>query len=165
MKLQHDTHYLTRSLDVRYVIEDKVLKNFWSKHSLYNPNNIDNTKEVSECGTTYYFYTRDNDIILNSALCIQREKEDFILLQNFEFVNYYANELISTVIRSNDSFAFLSDKNSKQGCIRVKKYNLDINEFPVIAVFYDKNKRIRNKLNNLYGCLKWLDTQHSNSKI
>ena len=129
MKLQHDTHYLTRSLDVRYVVEDKVSKNFWSKHSLYNPNNINNTKEVSEYGIPYdVFIPIGQDIIPNSALCTTRDDKDFILLQNFEFVNYYGDQLISTAKDISDDFTFLSDKNTKQGCIRVKGENLNINE-------------------------------------
>ena len=156
MKLQHDTHYLTRSLDVRYVVKDKVSKNFWSKHSLYNPNNIDNTKEVSEYGIPYdLFIPIEQDIIPSSAICTTRDDEDFILLQNFEFVNYYGDKLISTIIKSYDDFTFLSDKDSRQGCIRVRGKNLDIHEFPMIAVFRDANERIRNKISNLYGCLRW----------
>ena len=155
MKLQDDTHYLTRKLDVRYVVADKVSKNFLSKHSLYNPNNIDNTEEVSEYGTTYSFDpTIDRDIIDNSAICTTRSDKDFILLQNFEFVDYYEDQLISTVYKSDGNFAFLSDPNSKQGCIRVKGNNLDIHQFPMIAVFYDDSERIKDKLNNLYGCLR-----------
>ena len=154
MKLQHDTQYLTRSLDVRYVVEDKVSKNFWSKHSLYNQNNIDNTEEVSDYGLLYNFTPINQDIIINSALCLQRDDEDFILLQNFEFVNYYGDKLISTIIKSYDDFTFLSDKDSKQGCIRVRGKNLDIHEFPMIAVFCDANERIKIKLDNLYGCIR-----------
>ena len=155
MKLKDDTHYLTRSLDVRYVVEDKVSKNFWSKHSLYNPNNIDNTKEVSEYGILYdVFIPIGQDIIPNSAICTTRDDEDFILLQNFEFVNYYKDKLISTVIKSDYDFTFTSDKDSKQGCIRVRGKNLYIHEFPMIAVFCDANERIKIKLNNLYGCIK-----------
>ena len=156
MKLQHDTHYLTRSLDVRYVVEDKVSKNFWSKHSLYNPNNIDNTEEVSEYGIPYdLFIPIEQDIIPNSALCTTRDDEHFILLQNFEFVIYYLDQLISTAYKSDYNFTFLSDKDSKQGCISAKGKNLDMHEFPMIAVFNDANETIRDKLNNLYGCLIW----------
>ena len=72
-----------------------------------------------------------------------RRYEDFILLQNFEFVNYYVDQLISTVTRSNNDFTFLSDKDSKQGCIRVKGNNIDIHEFPMIATFYDNNETIK----------------------
>lgn len=155
MKLQHDTHYLTRSLDIRYVVEDKVSKNFWSKHSLYNPDNIDSTKEVSEYGIPYdVLIPMDQDIIPNSAICTTRDNEDFILLQNFEFVNYYGDKLISTATKSDYNFTFTSDKDSKQGCIRVRGKNLDIHEFPMIAVFCDANKRIKIKLNNLYGCIR-----------
>ena len=53
MKLQHDKHYLTSTLDVRYVVADRISQNFWSKHSLYNPNNIDNTEEVTEYRIPY----------------------------------------------------------------------------------------------------------------
>ena len=154
MKLQHYTHYITKSLDVRYVVEDKVSKNFWSKHSLYNPNNIDNTEEVSEYGITYDFHSLSKDIILNSALCLQRDDEDFILLQNFEFVNYYGDKLISTVIKSDYGFTFLADKDSKQGCIRAKGENLNIHEFPILALITEDSCTIKDKLNNLIRCLQ-----------
>ena len=155
MKLQDDTHYLTRSLDVRYVVEDKVSSNFWSKHSLYNPRNINNTEEISGYGTTYSF-SPSKDIDPKHGICTTRSDEDFILLQNFEFVNYYVDQLISTVYRGDNNFTFLSDKDSKQGCIRVKGNNLNIYEFPIIAIFYDDNETIKNKLSNLYGCLRWI---------
>ena len=155
MKLQHDTHYLTRSLDVRYVVEDKVSKNFWSKHSLCNPNNIESTQGVSEYGIRNDISPIGQDIILNSALCTQRDDEDFILLQNFEFVNYYGDILISTATKSYDDFTFLSDKDSKQGCIRVRGENLNIHEFPILALITEDSRTIKDKLNDLYGCLKW----------
>lgn len=157
MKLQHDTHYLNRKLDVRYVVKDKVSPNhFWSKHSLYNPNNVDNTEEVSEYGITYDFHSSSKDIISNSALCIQRDDENFILLQNFEFVNYCEDKLISTLTKQDYNFTFLADKDAKQGCIRVVKYgDLNIHEFPMIAAFTEDSCTIEDKLNNLYGCLKW----------
>ena len=99
MKLQHNTHYLTRSLDVRYVVEDKVFKNFWSKHSLYNPNNIDNTEEVSEYGL-------DTDIVTDIPLLLKRENKDYIILQNFEIINYHNNSLIKTAKEIFNDFIF-----------------------------------------------------------
>lgn len=156
MKLQDDTHYLTRSLDVRYVVEDKVSKNFWSKHSLYNPNNIDNTEEVSEYGKPYdVFIPIDQDIIPSSALCIQRDDEDFILLQNFEFVNYYGDNLISTVTKQDYNFTFLAYKDSKQGCIRVKGGDLDVHGFPILALITEDSCTIKIKLFNLIRCIQW----------
>ena len=155
MKLQHDTHYITKSLDVRYITTDNVSKShLLSKHSLYNPNNIDSTVAVSEYGSLYNFNPVDKDILLNSALCLQRDDEDFILLQNFEFVNYYGDKLISTVIKSSYDFTFLSDKDAKQGCIRVKGDNLNIHEFPILALITEDSCTIRDKLNNLYRCIR-----------
>ena len=154
MKLKHDTHHLTSKLDVRYVVEDKISQKFWSKHSLYNPNHINNIEEVSEYGLLYNFTTISKDILLNSALCIQRDDEDFILLQNFEFVNYYGDKLISTATKSNYDFIFLSDKDTKQGCIRVKGEDLKIHEFPMLALITENSCTIKDKLNNLYECLK-----------
>ena len=155
MKLQHDTHYLTSKLDVRHVVADKVSQNFWSKHSLYNPNNIDNTEEVSEYGT-YDFHTRSKDILADSALCIQRDDEDFILLQNFEFVNYYSDYFIKTAKDIIDDFKFLSDKNTKQGCIRVRVSGIDhIEEFPILALTTDVSCTIKDKLDNLIRCIQW----------
>ena len=156
MKLQHDTHYITKSLDVRYITTDNVYKShLWSKHSLYNPNNIDSTVAVSDYGTTYYFHSLSKDIILNSALCLQRYDEDFILLQNFEFVNYYGDKLISTVTKQDYNFTFLADKDSKQGCIRVKGENLNIHEFPILALITEDSCTIKDKLNNLIRCIQW----------
>ena len=63
------------------------------------PSNIDNTEEVSDHGTTYYF-NQNKDIDPRSAICTTRSDEDFILLQNFEFVNYYGDQIISTVYKS-----------------------------------------------------------------
>ena len=154
MKLKHDTHYLTGLLDVRYVVKDKVSPNFWSTHSLYNTNNIENTEEVSEYGTIFNFKKINQDIIINSALCIRRDDEDFILLQNFEFVNYYSDQLISTVTLTDNDFKFLSDKDAKQGCIRVKGEKSNIHEFPILALTTEDSCTIKNKLNNLYGCLR-----------
>ena len=70
MKLQHDTHYITKSLDVRYITTDNVYKShLWSKHSLYNPNNIDSTVAVSEYGL-------DTDIVTDIPLLLKRETKD-----------------------------------------------------------------------------------------
>lgn len=154
MKLKDDTHYLTGLLDVRYVVKDKVSPNFWSKHSLYNQNNIENTEEVSKYGTIFNFKKINQDIIVNSALCIRRDDEDFILLQNFEFVNYYGDQLISTVTLTDNDFRFLSDKNAKQGCIRVKGEKSNIHEFPILALTTDVSCTIKYKLDNLMRCIQ-----------
>ena len=155
MKLQHDTHYLTRSLDVRYIVANKISNNlFWSKHSLYNPNNIESTQGVSEYGIRNDISPICQDIILNSALCTQRDDEDYILLQNFEFVNYYKDILIQKATESDYGFRFLSDKDAKQGCIRVKGEKSNIHEFPILALTTEDSCTIKDKLNNLYGCLR-----------
>ena len=149
MKLQHDTHYLTSTLDVRYVVADKISQNFWSKHSLYNPRNIDNTEGISEYGSTYSC-NKNKDIDPYSGLCIQRDYEKFILLQNFEFVNYYGDQLISTAKDISDDFTFLSDKNTKQGCIRVRERGtIHTEEFPILALTTNVSCTIKNKLDNL----------------
>lgn len=154
MKLQHDTHYLTSTLDVRYVVADRISQNFWSKHSLYNPNNIDNTEEIADHGTTYGS-SADHDIFADSELCIQRDNEKFILLQNFEFVNYYGDQLISTAKDISDDFTFLSNKNTKQGCIKARENGTDnIEEFPILALITDVSCTIKNKLDNLMRCIQ-----------
>ena len=157
MTVQHDTHYLTNKLDVRYVIIDQE-RNRLSKHSLYNPFNIDNTEEISPKGRTYQPYEDSLDLIPNSALCVKRNNEDFILLQNFEFINYYGEILIETTKKSNDIFIFLSDINTKQGCIKTRAIETinDIEEFPILALTTDLSCTIMNKLNNLIRCLKWI---------
>ena len=155
MKLQDDTHYLTALLDVRYIVANKISNNlFWSKHSLYNPNNIESTQGVSEYGIRNDISPICQDIILNSALCIQRDDEDYILLQNFEFVNYDGDILIQKATESDYGFTFLADKDTKQGCIRVRGENLNIHEFPMIALITEDSCTIKDKLNNLIRCLK-----------
>lgn len=156
MKLQNDTHYLTSKLDVRYLVEDKVSSNFfWSKHSLYNPNNVDNTEGVSEYGSTYSC-NKNKDINPYSALCIQRDDEDFILLQNFEFVNYYSDYFIKTAKDIIDDFTFLSNKNTKQGCTRARSSEtVNIEEFPILALTTDVSCTIKDKLDNLIRCIQW----------
>ena len=155
MKLQDDTHYLTALLDVRYIVANKISNNlFWSKHSLYNPNNIDNTEEVSEYGIRNDISPIGQDIILNSALCIQRDDEDYILLQNFEFVNYYKDILIQKATELDYGFRFIADKDTKQGCIRVKGENLNIHEFPILALITEDSCTIKDKLNNLIRCIQ-----------
>ena len=155
MKLQHDTHYLTITLDVRYVVANKISQNlFWSKHSLYNPNNIESTQGVAEYGIRNDISPICRDIILNSALCTQRDDEDYILLQNFEFVNYYGDILIQKATESDYGFTFLADKDAKQGCIRGSGKNLDIHEFPMLALITEDSCTIKDKLNNLIRCLK-----------
>jgi len=106
MRLQHDTHYLTRSLDVRYVVEDKISKNFWSKHSLYNPNNIDNTKEVKALERAKQIEDIESNLsqeekdiemmiaeseVLNMGIRINRSSNSFMML----IKNKYMNNLIS----------------------------------------------------------------------
>ena len=156
MKLQDYTHYLTALLDVRYVVANKISNNlFWSKHSLYNPNNIESTQGVSEYGIRNDISPICQDIILNSALCTQRDDEDYILLQNFEFVNYYGDILIQKATESDYGFTFLADKDTKQGCIRVKGENLNIHEFPILALITKDSCTIKDKLNNLIRCIQW----------
>ena len=155
MKLQHDTHYITKSLDVRYVVEDKVSKShLLSKHSLYNPNNIDSTVAVSEYGL-------HTDIVTDIPLSLKRETKDYIILQNFEIVNYHDNCLIKTAKEISNDFSFSSYLDSKPGCIFAtidgsKEY------FPILALFHKKDNTLANKLNNLIRCLQWKDLQHLN---
>ena len=154
MTVQHDTHYLTNKLDVKYVIIDSERTRL-SKHSLYNPFIIDNTKEISPKGRTYEPFDDSCDLIPNSALCVQRNDEDFILLQNFEFINYYEDILIETTKKSNNRFTFLSDINTKRGCIKVRiSETVDIKEFPILALTTDVSCKIKNKLGNLIRCLQ-----------
>ena len=156
MKLQDDTHYLTASLDVRYIITNKISNNlFWSKHSLYNPNNIESTQGVSEYGIRNDISPIGQDIILNSALCAQRDDEHYILLQNFEFVNYYGDILIQKATESDFGFTFLTNKDAKQGCIRARRENLNIHEFPMLASITEDSCTIKDKLNNLIRCIRW----------
>ena len=154
MKLQHDTHYLTRSLDVRYVVEDKVFKNFWSKHSLYNPNNIDSTVLLSEYGL-------DTDIVTDIPLLLKRENKDYIILQNFEIIDYHDNSLIKTAKEIFNDFYFSSYLDSKPGCIFVT-INGSKEYFPILALFNIKDNTLANKLSNLIRCLQWKDLQHLN---
>ena len=154
MTLQHDTHYLTRSLDVRYVVEDKVSKNFWSKHSLYNPNNIDNTEEVSEYGL-------DTDIVTDIPLLLKRENKDYIILQNFEIINYHNDSLIKTAKEIFNDFYFSSLLVSNPGCIAAME-STSKEYFPILALFYKKDNTLANKLGNLIRCLQWKDLRHLN---
>lgn len=155
MKLQHDTHYITKSLDVRYVVKDSKSSSFLSKHSLYNPNNIDNTEAISDYGTSFSSISTSKDILPGSALCIKRNDEDFILLQNFEFVNYYSDYLVETATNISDRFRFLSDNNTKQGCIKVRVHGTvyDIINFPILALITYSSCTIKDKLDNLIRCL------------
>ena len=154
MKLQHDTHYLTRSLDVRYVVEDKVFKNFWSKHSLYNPNNIDSTVLLSEYGL-------DTDIVTDIPLLLKRENKDYIILQNFEIINYHTDSLIKTAKEIFNDFYFSSFLVSNPGCI-VAMESTSKEYFPILALFYKKDNTLANKLGNLIRCLQWKDLRHLN---
>lgn len=159
MILQHDTHYPTKKLDIRYVVKD-LSQTLWSKHSLYNPDNIENTEEVSEHGTTYNYQFADKDLIPEFPLSVKRHREDYILLQNFELVNFYADTLIETPKKTNCCFKFLSNA-SKKGCVRVVKSEAPVGtilsnafEFPMLAVL--NNKHLTNKLENLIRCLQWI---------
>ena len=155
MKLQHDTHYITKSLDVRYITTDNISKShLWSKHSLYNPNNIDSTVSVSEYGL-------DTDIVTDIPLLLKRETKDYIILQNFEIIDYYDNSLIKTAKEIFNDFYFSSYLDSKPGYIFAtgstsKEY------FPILALFYKKDNPLINKLSNLIRCLQWKDLQHLN---
>ena len=154
MKLQDDTHYLTRSLDVRYIVEDKVFKNFWSKHSLYNPNNIESTQGVSEYGL-------DTDIVTDIPLLLKRENKGYIILQNFEIIDYYNNSLIKTAKEIFNDFYFSSLLVSNPGCI-VATGSTSKEYFPILALFYKKDNTLANKLGNLIRCLQWKDLRHLN---
>ena len=155
MKLQHDTHYITKSLDVRYITTDNVYKShLWSKHSLYNPNNIDSTVSVSEYGL-------DTDIVTDIPLSIKRETKGYIILQNFEIIDYYDNSLIKTAKEISDDFYFSSFLVSNPGCI-VAMGSTSKEYFPILALFSKKDNTLANKLNNLIRCLQWKDLQHLN---
>ena len=155
MKLQHDTHYITKSLDVRYITTDNVYKShLWSKHSLYNPNNIDSTVAVSEYGL-------DTDIVTDIPLLLKRETKGYIILQNFEIIDYYDNSLIKTAKEISDDFYFSSFLVSNPGCI-VATGNTPKEYFPILALFNTKDNTLENKLNNLIMCLQWKDLQHLN---
>lgn len=157
MKLQHDTHYITKSLDVRYITTDNVSKShLLSKHSLYNPNNIDSTVAVSEYGL-------HTDIVTDIPLSIKRETEGYIILQNFEIIDYYGNSLIKTVKEVSNYLKFSSFLVSKSGCI-VAIGSTSNKYFPILALFYKKDNTLANKLGNLIRCLQWKDTQHLNLK-
>ena len=147
MKLQHDTHYITKSLDVRYITTDNISKShLWSKHSLYNPNNIDSTVAVSEYGL-------HTDIVTDIPLLLKRETKDYIILQNFEIIDYYGNSLIKTAKEISDDFYFSSYLDSKPGCIFVIG-NTSKEYFPILALFNKKDNTLTNKLNNLIRCLQ-----------
>ena len=154
MKLQHDTHYLTKTLDVRYVVADRVSSNFWSKHSLYNPNNIENTEEVSEYGLKYCNHAVNTDIVTDVPLLLEREDKDYIVLQNFEIINYYGDSLIKTAKEVSNGFEFSSILDSKPGCI-VALSSTSREYFPILALFYRKDNTLSYKLNNLIRCLQW----------
>ena len=147
MKLQHDTHYITKSLDVRYITTDNVYKShLWSKHSLYNPNNIDSTVAVSEYGL-------DTDIVTDIPLLLKRETKDYIILQNFEIIDYYDNSLIKTAKEIFNDFYFSSLLVSNPGCI-VATGSTSKEYFPILALFYKKDNTLANKLGNLIRCLQ-----------
>ena len=155
MKLQHDTHYITKSLDVRYITTDKVYKSYlWWKHSLYNPNNIDSRVTVSKYGL-------DTDIVTDIPLLLKRENKDYIILQNFEIIDYYDNFLIKTAKEISNDFYFSSYLDSKPGCI-VATINGSKEYFPILALFYKKDNTLENKLGNLIRCLQWKDLRHLN---
>ena len=147
MKLQHDTHYITKSLDVRYITTDNVSKShLLSKHSLYNPNNIDSTVSVSEYGL-------DTDIVTDIPLSIKRENKGYIILQNFEIISYYSDCLIKTAKEISNDFYFSSYLDSKPGCI-FATINGSKEYFPIIALFHKKENTLANKFNNLIRCLQ-----------
>ena len=156
MKLQHDTHYITKSLDVRYITTDNISKShLLSKHSLYNPNNIDSTVAVSEYGL-------HTDIVTDIPLSLKRETKDYIILQNFEIIDYYDNSLIKTAKEISDDFYFSSYLDSTPaGCI-LAIGNTSKEDFPILALFNKKENTLANKLSNLIRCLQWKDLQHLN---
>ena len=147
MKLQHDTHYITKSLDVRYITTDNVYKShLWSEHSLYNPNNIDSTVAVSEYGL-------HTDIVTDIPLLLKRETKDYIILQNFEIIDYYSDYLIKTAKEISNDLEFSSYLDSKPGCI-LATINTSKEYFPILALFNIKDNTLANKLNNLIRCLQ-----------
>ena len=147
MKLQHDTHYITKSLDVRYITTDNVYKShLLSKHSLYNPNNIDSTVSVSEYGL-------DTDIVTDIPLLLKRENKDYIILQNFEIINYHTDSLIKTAKEIFNDFYFSSFLASNPECI-VAMESTSKEYFPILALFYKKDNTLANKLGNLIRCLQ-----------
>ena len=148
MKLQHDTHYITKSLDVRYITTDNISKShLWSKHSIYNPNNIDSTVAVSEYGL-------HTDIVTDIPLSLKRETKDCIILQNFEIIYYHDNCLIKTAKEISNEFSFFSSYlDSKPGCI-LAIGNTSKEYFPILALFHKKDNTLANKLSNLIRCLQ-----------
>lgn len=152
MKLQHDTHYLTRSLDVRYVVEDKVSPNFWSKHSIYNPNNIDNTITINKSGEAKYRFGYPDNIVLGSDLYLERDADDYIILQNFEFINYFFDLLCISVNKISTDLVFLSGRQTLPGCIKAKNLAHETTEIPMIALIND-NDTLWCKLKKLSDCL------------
>ena len=155
MKLQHDTHYITKSLDVRYITTDNISKShLWSKHSLYNPNNIDSTVSVSEYGL-------DTDIVTDIPLSLKRETKGYIILQNFEIIYYNDNCLIKTAKEISNDFYFSPFLVSNPGCI-VATINTSKEYFPILALFHKKDNTLANKLVNLIMCLQWKDLRHLN---
>ena len=147
MKLQHDTHYITKSLDVRYITTDNISKShLLSKHSLYNPNNIDSTVAVSEYGL-------HTDIVTDIPLSLKRETKDYIILQNFEIIDYYDNSLIKTAKEIFNDFYFSSYLDSIPGCI-LATGNTSKEYFPILALFRKKDNTLANKLSNLIRCLQ-----------
>lgn len=150
MKIQTDSHYVNGSLDVRYIDTGEQQK-LVSKHSLYNPLNIENTITINESGEALYTFKDSDNIVLDSKLSLKRNDENFIILQNFEFVNYYVDKLFKTIYDIDKNYIFTSSSNVKDGCIEVK-LEQDYYQSPILAIFYSEDIKI--KIENLRECLR-----------
>jgi hypothetical protein len=150
MKIQVDSHYLNRSLDVRYIDIGKQQK-LVSKHSLYNPLNIKSIATIDKKGEALYKFDNSNDIVLDSKLSLKRNDENFIILQNFEFVNYYCDVLVKTIYDVNTDYIFTSSTNVKDGCIKAR-VEFNYYNFPMLSIFESDDIKI--KIENLRECLR-----------
>lgn len=150
MEIQTESHYLNRKLDVRYIDIEKQ-QTLVSKHSLYNPLNIENTIAINKSGETLYRIKDYDNIVLDSKLSLKRDDENFIILQNFEFVNYYSDVLVRTVNNIYTYYTFTSSVDVKDGCIKTR-IEQEYYQFPMLAIFDEENIKI--KIENLRECLR-----------
>ena len=150
MKIQTKSHYLNKKLDVRYIDTEKQQK-LVSKHSLYNPLNIKSIATIDEKGEALYKFDDSNDIVLDSKLSLKRNDENFIILQNFEFVNYYGDVLVKTIYDANTDYTFTSSTNVKDGCIE-SRLGFDYYNFPMLSIFDSDDIKIKRE--NLRECLR-----------
>lgn len=150
MEIQTKSHYLNKKLDVRYIDVGKQQK-LVSKHSLYNQLNIEDTITINESGIASYRLNDSDNIVLDSKLSLKRYDENFIILQNFEFVNYYGDVLVKTIYDANTDYTFTSSTNVKDGCIEARKEQ-KYYQFPMLAIFESDDIKI--KIENLRECLR-----------